>query len=95
MVLNKAPADFKIKKPLYTPYKSSNPKKKGMVFVKKDGNKRLIHFGLVGMTDKTRGASPAQVRSYRARSGGIRDKQGNLTKSDKNSANFWARKILW
>ena len=30
-----------------------------------------------------------------ARSGGIRDKSGRLTKNNKNSANYWSRKILW
>ena len=25
----------------------------------------------------------------------IRDKSGNLTKNNKNSPNYWSRKILW
>lgn len=89
------PKDFKEKKPLYKPYKSSNPKKKAMVYVLKDGKKRLIHFGDASMTDKRLGASKAQQKSYLARSGGIRNKEGKLTKNDKNSANYWSRKINW
>ena len=64
---------WKKNKPLYKPVHSSNPKKKGMVYVMKNGSKKLIHFG----------------------SGGIKNKAGQLTKNDKNSANYWSRKILW
>ncbi len=91
----KATAKWKEDKPLYKPVHSSNPKKKGMVYVKKDGKKRLIHFGDASMTDKRQGASAAQQKSYLARSGGIRNKEGKLTKNDKNSANYWSRKINW
>ncbi len=86
---------WKEEKPLYKPVHSSNPKKKGMVYVKKDGKKRLIHFGDASMTDKKKGASKAQQKSYLARSAGIRNKEGKLTKNDKNSANYWSRKINW
>jgi len=47
------------------------------------------------MTDKRKGASLEQQKSYLARSGGIRNKEGKLTKNDKNSANYWSRKINW
>ena len=86
---------WKEDRPLYKPVHSSNPKKKGMVYVMKDGKKRLIHFGDASMTDKTKGASKAQQKSYLARSGGIRNKEGKLTKNDKNSANFWSREVSW
>lgn len=91
----KATEKWKKDKPLYKPVHSSNPKKKGMVFVKKDGKKRLIHFGDASMTDKRKGATKAQQKSYLARSAGIRNKEGKLTKDDKNSANYWSRKINW
>ena len=85
-----------IQKPLYKPVHSSKKGKKGMVYVKGDGGaKRLIHFGDASMTDKNKGASKAQQKSYLARSGGIRNKEGKLTKDDKNSANYWSRKINW
>ena len=87
--------EFKTDKPLYKPVKSDKQGKKGMVYVKKDGKKRLIHFGDSSMTDKRKGASKAQQKSYLARSAGIKNKEGKLTKDDKNSANYWSRKINW
>ena len=96
MTLSSAPADFKTKKPLYKPYKSDKAGKKGMVFTKgKEGNKRLIHFGDSNMKDFTQHKDSDRRKSYLARSGGIRDKSGNLTKNNKNSPNYWSRKILW
>jgi len=86
---------FKKDKPLYKPVKSTKQGKKGMVYVMKNGSKRLIHFGDSSMTDKRKGASRAQQKSYLARSAGIKNKQGKLTKNDKNSANYWSRKVNW
>ena len=91
----KVSEDWKQNKPLYKPVHSSKSGKKGMVYVMKGGSKRLIHFGDSSMTDKRKGASKAQQKSYLARSGGIRNKEGKLTKNDKNSANYWSRKINW
>ena len=85
--------DKKDSKPLYKPMKSTQKGKKGMVYVMKGGKKRLIHFGDSSMTDKKKGASKAQQKSYLARSGGIRNKEGKLTKNDKNSANYWSRRV--
>jgi hypothetical protein len=93
--LKKPAKDFKEDKPLYKPVKSSNPKKKGMVYVKKDGNKKLIHFGDANMKDFTQHKDKDRRKNYLARSAGIKDKSGNLTAKNKNSANYWARKILW
>ena len=94
MALGVAPKDFKEKKPLYKPYKSSKSEKKGMVYVKKDGGKRLIHFGDSSMKDFTQHKDPARRKSYCARSGGITDKSGKKALS-RDSANYWSRKILW
>ena len=91
----KATKDWLKTKPYYVPVKSSRSDKKGMVYIKKDGKKLLIHFGAAGYTDKTRGATKAQQKSYLARSGGIRNKEGKLTKNDKNSANYWSRTVNW
>lgn len=91
----KASESWRKEKPLYKPVHSSKAGKKGMVYVMKGGAKRLIHFGDSSMTDKRKGASKAQQKSYLARSGGIRNKEGKLTKNDKNSANYWSRKINW
>ena len=88
--LKKAPADFKTNKPMYKPYKSDKSGKDGMVYVKSSsGGKRLLHFGDSSMANNT---SAAARKSYLARSGGIRNKSGKLTKNDKNSANYWSRK---
>ena len=91
----KATKDWLKTKPYYVPVHSSRSDKKGMVYIKKDGKKRLIHFGAAGFTDKTKGASKAQQKSYLARSAGIRNKEGKLTKDDRNSANFWSRTVNW
>ena len=87
--------DANEKKPLYKPMKSSAAHKKMMVYVMKDGKKRLIHFGDANMQDFTQHKDEARRKSYLARSGGIRNKEGKLTKNDKNSANYWSRKVLW
>lgn len=89
MALTKAPANFKTDKPLYKPYKSSKAGKDGMVYVKRNGGKRLLYFGDSSMANNT---SAAAKKSYMARSGGIKNKEGKLTKNDKNSANYWSRR---
>jgi len=92
----KVTEEWKKNKPLYKPVHSTKAGKKGMVYVKGEGGrKRLIHFGDSSMTDKRKGASEAQQKSYLARSKGIKNKEGKLTYKDKNSANYWSRKINW
>ena len=86
---------FNKDKPLYKPVKSNKKNKKGMVYVIKNGKKRLIHFGDANMKDFTQHKDPQRRKNYLNRSAGIRDKQGRLTKNNKNSANYWSRKILW
>lgn len=66
-----------------------------MVYVMKNGSKRLIHFGDKSMKDFTQHKDPKRRKNYLTRSAGIRDKQGNLTKNNRNSANYWSRKINW
>lgn len=95
MTLTAPPSDFKTTKPMYKPYKSSNAKKKGMVYVMKNGAKKLIYFGDSSMQSFDQHKDPVRRKNYLARSAGIKDKQGNLTAKNKNSANFWARKMLW
>ena len=83
-------------KTLYKPFKSSKKGKKMSVYVlNKDGKKRLIHFGDSNMEDFRQHKDEKRRKSYLARSGGIRNKEGKLTKDDKNSANYWSRKVLW
>mgnify|MGYP003327927252 CR=1 FL=1 len=79
-------------KPLYKPFKSKVKGKKMSVYVKKNGKVKLIHFG----DSKYRHNYSKEARdSYLARSAGIRDKEGNLTRNNKNTANYWSRKVLW
>ena len=81
---------------LNKPIKSTAKGKKMMVLVSKtvDGERRvkLIHFGALGYGHNY---SRKAKRSYLARSAQIRNKAGQLTKNDRWSANYWARKILW
>jgi len=90
--------DGKEKKPaLYKPFKNTtSSKNKYWVFVKaptKKGYKR-IGFGLKGMKDFSQHGDLKRRKSYLARAKGIRNKQGQLTYKDKNTANYWAVK-LW
>lgn len=84
-------------KPLYKPFPSKVKGKKYSVYVKgKNGNKKLIHFGAKGMDDWRSGtATKEQRKSYLARAKGIKDKNGNLTWKDKNTANYWSIRFLW
>ena len=84
--------------------KSTKPSAKLMVVVEKDGKKRTIHFGSRQMEhfkDKTgiwsskNHGDPKRRKSYLARSGGIKNKAGSLTKDDPFSANYHARRVLW
>lgn len=83
-------------KTLYKPFKSSKKGKKMSVYVlNKEGKKRLIHFGDSNMEDFRQHKDEKRRKSYLARSSGIRNKEGKLTKDDKNSSNFYSRKYLW
>ena len=73
------------------PIASSNPDKKKMVLAKDGDEVRLIHFGQKGYKHNY---SEAAKKSYLARSAGIKGK-GGLTKDNKLSANYWARRELW
>ena len=81
---------------LNEPVKSTAKGKKMMVLATKTvgGEKRvkLIHFGALGYGHNY---SQKAKKSYLARSAQIRNKAGKLTKNDRWSANYWARKILW
>ena len=87
--------NFRKNKPLYKQRKSKRAGKKGIVYVMKNGRKKLIHFGDSSMSDFTKHKDPKRRANYLRRSGGIRNKQGKLTKNDRNSANYWSRKVNW
>ncbi len=82
-------------KQLYKPFPSTAKGKKMSVYVMKDGKKKLIHFGDSNMEDYRTHKDKERRKSYLARSAKIRDKNGNLTANDKNSANYYSRRYLW
>jgi hypothetical protein len=73
---------------------AGSPKKK-VVLAKKGDKVKKIGFGYRGMSDFTKHKNEKRRKNYLARSGGIRNKSGALTKNDIFSANYWARKVLW
>jgi hypothetical protein len=74
------------------PRSSTKKEKKKMVLVKKGDKLKVVHFGQKGY--KHNYSSKAK-KNYLTRSAGIRNKSGQLTKNDKLSPNYWARKVLW
>jgi hypothetical protein len=73
----------------------SGDKHKMKVLVYHDGKQKLIRFGLRGMQDYTQHKDKKRRENYLKRSAGIRDGDGNLTKDNPFSANYWSRRILW
>ena len=84
------------KKPLYKPFPSKAKNKKYSVYVKNGkGGKKLIHFGdsrypqyrdKLGHYKSKDHGDEKRRKSYLARHGST---------TDKNTAKFWATKILW
>ena len=81
---------------LNKPVKSTSKGKKMMVLASKMVNGKrcvkLVHFGAEGYGHNY---SPEAKKNYLTRSAGIRNSKGELTKDNKWSANYWARKVLW
>ena len=76
---------------LYKPVPSQSKNKKYKVLTKKG----VIHFGQEGYEDYTMHKDKVRRKNYCTRSKGIRDGNGKLTYNNKDSANYWARKLLW
>lgn len=84
--------------------KSTNPSKKLMVTVEKDGKKRTVHFGARSMEhfkDKTGiwkskdHGDATRRKSFRARMSGIIKKDGTKAVNDPFSPAYHALRILW
>jgi len=84
--------------------KSTNPNKKLMTVVERGGKKKTVHFGSRAMEQfkdrtgiwKSKDHGDKQRRkNFLSRSGGIKNKEGKLTKDDPFSPNYHSRKILW
>lgn len=73
------------------PIASDKAEKKKMVLAKDGEQVKLIHFGQKGYKHNY---SNEAKQNYLKRSAGIVGKNG-LTKNDKLSANYWARRELW
>lgn len=82
-------------KTLYKPFKSSAKNKKFSVYVMKDGKKKLIHFGDTRYQDYLQHKDEIRRKSYLARAKGIKNKKGEFTWKDKNSANYYSVRYLW
>ena len=74
------------------PIKSDRKNKKFKVLTPKG---KIIHFGYSPMEDFTQHEDKKRRESYCKRSAGIKDKQGRLTKNNKESANYYSRRHLW
>ena len=80
---------------LHVPWKNTTKSKnKYWVYVMRDGKVKKIGFGNKDYEDFTQHKDKARQKSYLARAKGIKNKQGELTWKDKNTANYWAVK-LW
>lgn len=81
---------------LNKPVRSTAKGKKMMVLATKtiDGERRvrIVHFGAL---EYGHNYSAKAKKNYLTRSAEIRNKKGELTKNDRWSPNYWARKILW
>ena len=83
-------------KPLNKPFKSSAKGKKYSVIVMKNGKRKLIHFGALGMDDWRSGTATKEQRaSFRARMKGIRRKDGSYAYKDKTSPAYWSLNYSW
>lgn len=84
-------------KELYKPFKYlGNNKYKFSVYVKNEkGNPKLIHFGHSDYEDFTQHKDEKRRKYYLARAKGIKNKKGELTYKDKNTANYWSVFYLW
>ncbi len=92
------PRDSKGKPILYKPFKNTGKGfKKFHVYVKSDNKKgyKKIGFGDKRYEDFTQHKDEKRRSSYLKRAKGIKDKNGNLTWKNKNTANYWAVHFLW
>ena len=71
---------------------SGSGKYKKTVLAKKGNEIKVVNYG---HKDYGHNYSAKARRNYLTRSAGIRNKSGQLTKDDKFSANYWARRDLW
>lgn len=59
------------------------------------GKDKIVHYGDTRFEDFTQHKDLYRREKYLKRATQIRDKNGNLTKDDPTSANYWAIRHLW
>lgn len=74
------------------PEKSNKKNKKFKVLTPKG---KIIHFGDSRYKDFTQHKDKKRKENYCKRSAGIVDKDGRLTKNNKEKANYYSRLHLW
>ncbi len=82
---------------LYKPFVNrSKTKSKYFVYVKSDNKRgyKKIGFGHKDYKDFTQHKDKERQKKYLARAKGIKNKKGELTWKDKNTANYWSI-LLW
>lgn len=84
-------------KPLYKPfpYKGKGNKKFSVYVKNKKGEKIIKYFGDSRYEDFRQHKDEKRRKSYLARAKGIKNKSGELTWKDKNTANYWSVHYLW
>ena len=73
----------------------STRKGKKYVVTLSDSNGKKIHFGSTKYADYLTHKDKERRDSYLRRARNIRNKQGELTYNDPESANFWSIRLLW
>jgi hypothetical protein len=58
-------------------------------------NDKWLYIGDRRYMDYTQHRNEKRRKNYLTRTKGIRDSKGNLTYNNKNTANYWARTLLW
>ena len=79
------------KKVLYKPWRNTTKSKyKFFVYVMKDERVKKIGFGNKDYKDFTQHKDKERQKKYLARAKGIKNKKGEVTWKDKNTANYWS-----
>jgi hypothetical protein len=82
-------------RPLNKPFPSSVKGKKYSVIIMDKGKRKKVNFGDPNMDDFRKNKDPVRRKAFLARSAGIKNKAGKLTKNIKTSPNYWSRIYGW
>lgn len=94
----------KLNQKINQPFKSSAKNKKYSVYVKDNGDVRLIHFGdkryehykdRIGKFSHLDHGDKQRRKNYRARHEGIKLSDGSRAIDNKSSPAYWSYKYLW